>query len=86
MWYSSEFRLGTVTFTLYTTPLRSVINRHYFSRNLYAHNTQIYISLSTPDANSSVKQLRNCLDDLFTGLKLNVDKTGSVNKFRMFSL
>jgi len=34
------------------------------SHHLYADDTQIYISLSTPDANSSLEELRNCLDDI----------------------
>ena len=39
--------LGPLIFTLYTTPLSLVINRHHLSHHLYADDTQIYISLST---------------------------------------
>ena len=66
--------------TLYTTPLSLVINRHHLSHHLYADDTQIYISLSTSDASSSLQQLRTCIDDIFcwmteSRLKLNADKT-----------
>ena len=44
--------LGPLLFTLYTTPLSLVINRHHLSHHLYADDTQIYISLSTSDASS----------------------------------
>ena len=72
--------LGPLLFTLYTTPLSLVINRHHLSHHLYADDTQIYISLSTSDASSSLQQLRTCIDDIFcwmteSRLKLNADKT-----------
>ena len=57
--------LGPLLFTLYTTPLSLVINRHHLSHHLYADDTQIYISLSTSDASSSLQQLRTCIDDIF---------------------
>ena len=57
--------LGPLLFTLYTTPLSLVINRHHLSHHLYADDTHIYISLSTSDASSSLQQLRTCIDDIF---------------------
>ena len=47
--------LGPLLFTLYTTPLSLVINRHHLSHHLYADDTQMYISLSTSDASSSLQ-------------------------------
>ena len=72
--------LGPLLFTLYTTPLSLVINRHHLSHHLYADDTQIYISLSTPDDNRSLQQLRNCLDEICywmieSRLKLNAGNT-----------
>jgi len=32
---------------------------------MYTDDTQMYISLSTPYANSFLQQLRNCLNDIF---------------------
>ena len=46
--------LGPLLFTLYTTPLSYVIQRHNVKHHLYANNTQIYLSLSlkNPDGNT----------------------------------
>ena len=48
--------------------------------HLYADDTQIYISLTTPDACRSLNQLRDCLQDVSLSmknskLKLNANKT-----------
>ena len=72
--------LGSLLFTLYTTPLSSVIQGHNLDHHLYADDTQIYISLTTPDACRSLNQLRDCLQDVSlwmknSKLKLNANKT-----------
>ena len=71
--------LGPLLFTLYTTPLSSVIQGHNLDHHLYADDTQIYISLTTPDACRSLNQLRDCLQDVLwmknCKLKLNANKT-----------
>ena len=71
--------LGPFLFTLYNTPLRSVIQSHSLDHHLYADDTQIYISLAKPDNNHSLNQLRDCLQDIFhwmndSKLKLNTDQ------------
>ena len=72
--------LGLLLFTLYTTPLSSVIQSHNLDHHLYADDTQIYVSLATPDTCRSLNQLRDCLQDVSlwmknSKLKLNADKT-----------
>ena len=64
---------------MYTNPLSLFINGHHLSHHLNADGTQIYLFLSTPDANKSL-QLRNCLDEMLywmteSRLKLYADKT-----------
>ena len=72
--------LGPVLFTLYSTPLSSIINYHKMEHHLYADDTQIYISLSTSDPSASLEKLKLCIMDVFnwmthSKLKLNPDKT-----------
>ena len=72
--------LGPLLFTLYATPLNSVIQNHNLGHHLYADDTQIYISLATSDTSRSLNQLSDCLQDIFlwmtdSKLKLNADKT-----------
>ena len=72
--------LGPLLFTLYTTPLCSVIQSHNLDHHLYADDTHIYVSLTTPDTCRSLSQFRDCLQDVSlwmknSKLKQNADKT-----------
>jgi len=51
-------------FTLYTTPLSSLIQSHKLDHDLYADDTQVYISFSTADTDISLKQLGDWLSDI----------------------
>ena len=69
--------LGPLLFALYTTPLSK---NHNLDHHLYADDTQIYISLATPDTNRSLNQISDCLHEIFlrmtdSKLKLSTDKT-----------
>ena len=72
--------LGPLLFTLYTTPLSSIINEHTVPHHLYADDSQLYVSFSTRDSVESLKNLQSCLAAvqnwmLENKLKLNPDKT-----------
>ncbi len=72
--------LGPLLFTMYTTPLSSIISKHRIGHSLYADDNQIYISFSAKDGQSSLEQLKSCIMDIFqwmsdAKLKLNPGKT-----------
>ena len=72
--------LGSLPFTLYTTPLSKIISRHNVCHHLYADDTQIYITLSKLEPEMSLALLQDCLlgvgDWMISSkLKLNPDKT-----------
>ena len=54
--------LGPFRFTLYTTPLRSVISKFNVTHHLYADDTQIYLGLDSRIFDSSTTELANCLE------------------------
>ena len=72
--------LGPILYTLYTTPLGSIIREHGLDFHMYADDTQIYISMDTSEINNQKHILESCLDSikswmLSNKLKLNDDKT-----------
>ena len=72
--------LGPLRFTLHTTPLSSVIQIHNLDHHVYADNTHICISLTTPDTHCSLSQLRDFLQNIShwitdSKIKLNANKT-----------
>ena len=54
--------LGPLLFTLYTTPLSSVISRHIICHHLYDDDTEI--SLSKTDPEMSLLLVQQCLQDV----------------------
>ena len=75
--------LGSVLFTLYTTPLRKICNKHAVTYHLYADNQQLYLAFKPSNAGAKeqcIKQLQRCISDIHKWmsanmLKLNDDKT-----------
>ena len=72
--------LSPLLFTLYTTPLSYVIQRHNVKHHLYVDDTLIYLSLSLKNPDISLGILTKCLQDVSSWmsskkLKRNPDKT-----------
>ena len=72
--------LGPLLFTLYTTPLSSLISGHSIPHHLYADDSQLYISFSSGNSAATLNGLQSCLAAvqswmLTNKLKLNPDKT-----------
>ena len=75
--------LGPVLFTLYTSPLADIIEKHNIKYHLYADDTQLYIPLTASNQTSSIQTLQACTTDIQTWmgenrLKLNGDKTNVI--------
>ena len=72
--------LGPLLFTLYTTPLSSLISEHAIPHHLYADDSQLYISFSSGNSAAALNGLQSCLASVQSWmstnkLKLNPDKT-----------
>ena len=72
--------LGSLLFTLYTTPLSSLISRHAIPDHLHADDSQLYVSFSSGDSATALNGLQSCLPSVQScmstnKLKLNPDKT-----------
>ena len=71
--------LGPTLFTLYTTPLGKICNKHAVTYHLYADNQQLYLSFKPSNAGAK-EQLQGCVADIHKWmsanmLKLNDEKT-----------
>ena len=69
--------LGPLLFTLYTTPLSSLVSGHAIPHHLYADNNWLYVSFSSGD--SALNDIQSCLASVQSWmstnkLKLNPDK------------
>jgi len=72
--------LGPLLFTMYTSPLSDIIDEQAVPHQLYADDTQLYVSFSTDDSTDSLHRLKDCLENVqkwmfLNKLKLNPDKT-----------
>ena len=73
--------LGPILFTMYTTPLKDIIQKHGVSYHTYADDTQLYLTFRPGvDINNVCSQFEECICDikrwmLCNKLKLNDEKT-----------
>ena len=64
--------LGPLLYSLYTTPLPSIISKYSDIRcHFNADDTQIYISFSPEHASSAVSIIESCIKDVFSWLVAN---------------
>ena len=72
--------LGPLLFTLYTTPLSSLVSGLAIPHHLHADDSQLYVSFSSGDSAAALNGLQSCLASVQSWmstnkLKLNPDKT-----------
>ena len=72
--------LGLLLFTLYTTPLSSMICQHAIPHNLYADGSQLYVSFTSGDSAAALNGLQSCLASVQSWMSTNkltlkIDKT-----------
>ena len=53
--------LGPLVFTLYTTPLSSLVSGHAIPHHLYADDSQLYVSFLSGDSAAALNGLQSCL-------------------------
>ena len=72
--------LGPLLYTVYATPLSSLVSGHAIPHHLYADDSQLYVSFSSRNSAAALNGLQSCLASVQSWmstnkLKLNPDKT-----------
>ena len=67
--------LCPLLFTLYTTPLSSMIFEHAIPHHLYADDSQLYVSFASGDSAAALNGLQSCLASVQSWMSTNKLKT-----------
>ena len=75
--------LGPILFSLYISPIGQIVPDLGISHKQYTDDAQLYISLKSTTAGTSISHLETCLSTLhfwlcFNGLSLNPDKSEAI--------
>ena len=63
--------LGPLLFTLYTTPLSSMISGHTIPHHLYAADSQLYVSFASGDSAAALNGLQLCFASVHSWMWMN---------------
>jgi hypothetical protein len=75
--------LGPILFSLYTSPIHSIVSQYAVRQQQYADDTQLFISITSTNHSANIEQLQSCFSTLqgwflYNGLALNPDKTEAI--------
>ena len=63
--------LGPLLFTLYTTPLSSMISGHTIPHHLYGDDSQLYVSFASGNPAAALNGLQSCLTYVQSWMSMN---------------